>query len=185
MNLLWRTLLHLWLSARRAKVGPFDVVRTNFRVLPTDLDIYRHMNNGRYLSIADIGRFDLLKRNGMYEEMTRRGWYPVVASSTISYRKSLMPWQRFVVESRFLGYDERAVYLEQRFVVKGEVYARMYLRGRFLKRGGGHVHMAELHDVIGVAPHEVQVPEWLLTWGTDVALPSTRTPTPSHWESAG
>ncbi|WP_198295508.1 MULTISPECIES: thioesterase family protein [unclassified Diaminobutyricimonas] len=182
MNLLWRTILHSWLSARRPKVGPFDVVSTPFRVLPTDLDIYRHMNNGRYLSIADIGRFDLLRRNGLYATMTRLGWYPVVASSTISYRRSLMPWQRFVVESRFLGYDERAVYLEQRFVVKGEVYARMYIRGRFLKRTGGHVSMDDLIATIGVAPHEVEVPEWLLQWGTDVALPSTRIPTPSHWE---
>lgn len=170
------------MSARRAKVGPFDVVRTPFRVLPTDLDIYRHMNNGRYLSIADIARFDLLKRNGLYEQLSRRGWYPVVASSTISYRKSLMPWQRFVVESRFLGYDERAVYLEQRFVVKGEVYARLFIRGRFLKRGGGHVSMDDLIATVGVAPHEVEVPEWLLEWGTDVALPSTRTPAPSRWE---
>ena len=181
MNLLWRTLLSFWLSNRHALVGPFDVVTTRFRVLPTDLDIYRHMNNGRYLSIADIGRFDLLKRNGLFDKMKRLGWYPVVASSTISYRKSLMPWQRFAVESRFLGYDERAVYLEQRFVVKGEVYARMFIRGRFLKRGGGHVAMDELHDVIGVAPHEVQVPEWLLEWGTDVALPSTKAPAPSVW----
>ena len=181
MNLIWRTILFLLRRDRRPHVGPFDVVRTPFRVLPTDLDIYRHMNNGRYLSVADLGRFDLLKRIGVWSQLQERGWYPVVASSTISYRKSLEPWQRYWVESRFVGVDERSVFLEQRFVVGDEIYARMFLRGRFLKRGGGHVPVEELLDVIGLTRAEAQVPEWLLRWGADVALPSTKQPAPSEW----
>ena len=181
VNLLWRTILHYLFSDRRPVGSPFDVVRSRFRVLPTDLDVYGHMNNGRYLSISDIGRFDLLRRGGLWREMRRHGWYPVVASSTISYRKSLQPWQSFVVESRFLGYDERNVYLEQRFVVAGEVYARAYFRGRFLKRGGRFVTMAELIELVGSVPEELTVPAWLLRWGADVALPSTKAPAPSEW----
>lgn len=181
VNLLWRTILHYLFSDRRPVGSPFDVVRSRFRVLPTDLDVYGHMNNGRYLSISDIGRFDLLRRGGLWKEMRRHGWYPVVASSTISYRKSLQPWQSFVVESRFLGYDKRNVYLEQRFVVAGEVYARAYFRGRFLKRGGGFVTMAELIELVGSVPEELTVPAWLLRWGADVALPSTMAPAPSEW----
>lgn len=181
VNLLWRTLLH-FLSSIRAVSGPFEIVTTRFRVLPTDLDVNRHMNNGRYLSISDIGRFDLLRASGLWKELRRRGWYPVVASSTISYRKSLRPWQRFEVESRFLGVDDRNVYLEQRFVVGGEIYARLYVRGRFLKDAGGHVPMEDLLGLLGELPPGVRVPEWLLAWGSDVALPSTKSPAPSEWD---
>jgi acyl-CoA thioesterase FadM len=181
VNLLWRTILHFLFSDRRPVSSPFDVVTSRFRVLPTDLDVYGHMNNGRYLSISDIGRFDLLRRGGLWKQLRRRRWYPVVASSTISYRRSLQPWQRFTVESRFLGYDERNVYLEQRFVVAGEVYARAYFRGRFLKRGGGHVTIPELIELIGDIPGGIAVPPWLLQWGSDVALPSTKAPAPSEW----
>jgi YbgC/YbaW family acyl-CoA thioester hydrolase len=182
VNLIWRTLWHLLIKPRGATQGPFDVSSTEFRVLPTDIDMYRHLNNGRYLSIADLGRFDLLRRAGLYKAMTARGWYPVVVATTISYRKSLDLWQKFTVESRFLGYDERAVYLEQRFVVDGEIYARMFIRGRFLKKSGGLVPMDDLIELIGVAPHELEVPEWILRWGQKVALPSTRVPAPSEWE---
>lgn len=182
MNLLWRTLLHSVLSRFRSRLDPLDVVRTPFRVLPTDLDVYRHMNNGRYLSIADIGRYDLLARAGLLGELKKRGWYPVVVASSITYRKSLMPWQRFVIESRFLGFDERCVYVEQRFVVDGEIHARMHLRGRFLKRRGGLVPMAELQEVLGVGADELTVPAELLRWGDETALPSTRQPAPSNWE---
>lgn len=154
---------------------------TRFRVLPTDLDVYGHMNNGRYLSISDLGRFDLLRRTGLWPELRKRGWYPVVASSTITYRKSLAPWQRFVIESRLLGVDGRDVYLEQRFVVKGEIYARMNIRGRFLRKSGGHVPMDELLTLMSDHPVNFDVAEWLKMWGESSALPSSRSAAPSEW----
>jgi acyl-CoA thioesterase FadM len=182
VNLIWRTILHFFFASRAPISSPFDVVSSAFRVLPTDLDVNGHMNNGRYLSISDLGRFDLLSRGGMWRELMRRGWYPVIASSTISYRKSLNPWQRFELESRFLGHDERNVFIEQRFVVAGEVYARLFVRGRFLKKSGGHVPMDELVELFGVPPHTVAVPDWVLHWGTESALPSTKQPAPSEWD---
>lgn len=181
VNLWWRTLLN-FLTPVRVDVEPFEVVSTRFRVLPTDLDVYGHMNNGRYLSISDIGRFDLLKRSGLWRVLSKRGWYPVVASSTISYRKSLEPWQRFTVESRFLGVNSRDVYLEQRFVVAGEVYARLFIRGRFLMKSGGHVPMDELIALLGGRHIPATVPDWLIAWGADAALPSAKSPAQSEWE---
>ena len=179
--MIFRTLLHAILSRLGPKLGHWDVARTTFRVLPTDLDILKHMNNGVYLSIADIGRFDLLIRNGVWAVFKERDWYPVVASETISFRKSLQLGQRFVVESRLLGFDEKAVYVEQRFTVGGEIYTQAFIRGRFLKRGGGIVSVPELLEAVGPSPTDVTVPQWLLEWGSDAALPSTRAEAPSVW----
>lgn len=181
VHMIFRTMLHAFLSRFGPRLGHWDVARTKFRVLPTDLDILNHMNNGVYLSIADIGRFDLLMRNGVWQIFKQRGWYPVVASETISFRKSLELWQPFVVESRILGFDEKAVYVEQRFTVAGEIYTQAFIRGRFLKRSGGVVSIAELLDAVGAAPSGVTVPAWLLEWGADAALPSTRAAAPSVW----
>ena len=181
VNLIWRTILHFWLASRAPAVGPLDVVRTTMRVLPTDLDIYRHMNNGRYLSIADIGRFELLRRSGIFARLSENQWYPVVQCSTITHRRSLMPWQKFVLESRLIGADERAVYLEHRFMVKDEMYARLVLKGRFLKRSGGTVTVTEMARALDVDISQLSVPEWIHRWADDVALPSTRQPAPSDW----
>ncbi|HWD62682.1 MAG TPA: thioesterase family protein, partial [Humibacter sp.] len=79
MHMLFRTILHAWISRFGKHLGHYDVAVTKFRVLPTDLDILRHMNNGVYLSIFDIGRFDMLRRNGVWQIFADRGWYPVVA----------------------------------------------------------------------------------------------------------
>src|SRR6188768_1710455 len=142
--MIFRTALQWFRSRRRSKLGVHDVAVTPFRVLPTDLDVLGHMNNGVYLSIMDLGRMDLLVRCGAWAQFSRLGYYPVVSSETITFRKSLQPWQRFTVETRMAGYDEKAAIVEQRFVVDGEIYAQGFVRGRFLKKSGGTVSLAEL-----------------------------------------
>lgn len=158
-----------------------DVARTDFRVLPTDIDVLGHMNNGMYFSIMDLGRMDLMIRAGAWKRLNELGFYPVASNETISFRKSLQLWQRFTLETRVAGYDDRAVFVEQRFVVKGEIYARAVMRGRFLKKAGGTVSIQELADALGVDPTSVTLPEWLARWADDVALPSTRAEAPSEW----
>ncbi|QYF73451.1 thioesterase family protein [Cryobacterium sp. PAMC25264] len=189
MHMFFRTLLHSLLSRFGPRLGHYDVARTRFITLPTDQDILRHMNNGVYLSIMDIARFDMLHRTGIWAIFQAKGWYPVVVSETISFRKSLTLGQRFTVESRILGFDEKAVYVEQRFVRPSadadgsvEVYARGFIRGRFLKRSGGVVTIDELIDAVGAVPDDLTVPAWLLDWSADVAMPATRAAAPSIWE---
>jgi len=181
VNKLLRTLLSFLRSKRAPKLAITDVGRMRMQVRPSDIDTLGHINNGVYLSLADLGRYDLLVRSGVWGEFRRRGWYPVVANATISYRKSLDLWQRYVLETKLVGLDDRAVYIEQRFVVDGEVYAVLFLRGRFLKRGGGTVSAAEIAEASGMAPDALPVPDWITRWAADVALPSTRQPAPSVW----
>ena len=185
MHMIFRTLLLFWRAPRAGRrgtpIGHYDVGRLAMRTLPTDLDLNRHMNNGVYLSVLDLGRFDLLIRNGIWDILRGRDWYPVVVAETISFRKSLNLWQKFVIETRVSGYDEKAVYVDQRIVVDGEIYAQAVVRARFLKKRGGTVSVAELIDAIGTVPPDLQLPEWQLRWGKDVALPSNTVPAPSEW----
>jgi acyl-CoA thioesterase FadM len=174
-------MLLMMISKRRPKLHIHDVATTPFRVLPTDIDILNHMNNGVYLSIMDLARMDLLIRAGAWATLMKLKYYPVVVSETISFRKSLQPWQRFVVESKVAGYDEKAVYLEQRFVVAGEIYAKAFIRGRFLKKSGGTVAMPELAEALGVDLSQLTLPRWLERWSAEVVLPATRADAPSVW----
>lgn len=168
---------------RRGPVDPYAVSRLPLRVLPTDLDILKHVNNGVYFSLFDLGRFDLMMRSGMWDTFEEHGWYPVVAAETITFRRSLTLWQRFTVESRILGFDDRAFYLEHRAVVRGEVYTRAFIRARFLRKSGGTVPVQELLDAIGHDDsRDLTVPDWLVRWGRDAALPSTRQSAPSLWD---
>jgi len=185
VNVIWRTLLVILSARRRSRRGQTlaatAVGRIRLTTLPTDLDILRHMNNGRYLSLFDLGRWDLLIRTGLFDAMKERGWYAVVSSETITFRKSLELWQRFDVESRFIGHDDKALFMEHRAVVDGEVYAKVIVRARMLRRAGGTVSHEEFFGALGRPEDVPGVEDWIHDWAAASALPPTKAPAPSVW----
>jgi YbgC/YbaW family acyl-CoA thioester hydrolase len=175
----------LWLRLtfrRRPGLGFNDLGVLPMRVRLGDLDQLGHVNNGVYLSMLDIGRFDLLFRSGAWKRLMDAAYYPVVASQTITYRKSLRWRQRFHIETRMLGYADKALYMDQRFVVDGEIWARAIIKARFLKRSGGTVSIEELSALAGDDLSATPVEEWIRRWADDAALPSTRAEAPSLWD---
>lgn len=181
---LWFRILYVWLTwRRRPKLTIAEVSRITLRVWPTDLDVYNHMNNGVFLTLMDLGRYDQGLRTGIWQEWNRRGWFPIVVNSTISYRKALLPWQKFTIETKVLGWDEIAYYIEQRFVRDGEIYARAIMRGRFLKRSWGTLTPQEVMEGSGGWPGKKPVvPKWVKDWAASVQLPKGKEPAPSTWD---
>jgi acyl-CoA thioesterase FadM len=162
---LYLRVLWLFLRSRfRSRLAPQDTAVTPFRVWPSDLDTLLHMNNGKYLSIMDLGRMDLMLRSGTWPRLKAAGWYPVLAGQTIAYYRSLNPWKTFEVHTRILGFDDRWGFLEQTFVRGGRVHARAVVRSRFLKRTGGSVDHAELAELFGAVPGPEGIPAWVTEW---------------------
>ncbi len=164
MNLFLRFLTLLLTWRLRPRLGFFDEALTPFCVWPTDLDPNLHMNNGVYLSIMDLARFDLVFRTGLVKFVKSEGLYPVVASQTIRYRRSLDPFQRFEVGTRLVGWDERFFFIQQRFLVQGEVYALALVKGRFLKKGGKGVAPSVLAVSQGLSAESPELPAWVNSW---------------------
>lgn len=99
-------------------------------VTPHDLDYMGHMNNSRYLRECDFARFHHYMRNGFFMASRKLGAKMVVGASTIRYRRSLNFREAFAIRTKVLGWDDKAFYLEQRFVSKkdGFVSAIMLCR---------------------------------------------------------
>ncbi|WP_115790255.1 acyl-CoA thioesterase [Arthrobacter silvisoli] len=180
MHLLLRTLLLLSTSARRSRVSVWDECSLPLRVLPTDIDIAMHVNNGMYFSLMDLGRFDLMVRAGIWDRMRRRGWTPVVSGETIAFRKSLQLWQRYTIETRITGLDSKAIYFEQRMVADGEIYARAHIATRLLAKGRP-VSQEDIVAEFGAPPASLELPEWIHEWRENTALPGARRPAPHFW----
>ena len=144
MHMILRT---LFVFLRRRWLKPLvmgEVNTVEMRVLPTDLDLLMHVNNGVYFSFMDFGRWDMIFRNGVYDLSLRKGWYSVVAGETIRFRRSLKLWQKFSIETKVLGHDEKNFFIRQRFYRKGELMAAGLVRVSFLKRTGGRVMPSEV-----------------------------------------
>ena len=165
MNLLFRLLWTRVVSRFRSPCGPLGPVRTPFRVMPTDLDVLRHVNNGAYFSLLDLARADLLIRSGLLPRLLERGWFAVVSAESIRFRRSLRLFDRFVVETSVVGWDHRAVYIHHRFLRGDESVAVAFVAARFLRREGGDVAPAEILALTDAAeasdlPDPTALPEW-------------------------
>lgn len=155
--------------------SPLDPWRTPLRVLPNDLDLLRHVNNGVYLSLMDIGRVDMLVRTGAQRTVAARGWYPVLVGATIRFRRSLQLGERFEIITRVLGWDDRVVYLEQVFERRHgsgepEVVAEAVVAARFLKRTGGGVPAPDVAAAFGSPRLSPPVPDDVLTWARSIRV---------------
>lgn len=115
---LWLRVLHLIVASFfRPKLDPVrDTSRLSFRVWPHDLDTSLHMNNGRYWTLMDLGRTDIMIRSGLWRAVTRYGWVPVVSAGNIRFRRELKLFQPFILETRIVTWAEGWVVMEHRFL---------------------------------------------------------------------
>jgi acyl-CoA thioesterase FadM len=164
VSLFLRLLFTALVARFRARASVLGPCRTPFRVWPWDIDVLLHVNNGVYLSLLDVARVDLLFRCRAIGVLRAHGLYPVVAAQTIRYRRSLRLLQRFDVETRVLGWDERALLLRHDFVRGDDGVAEATVRWRFLKRGGGKPTTREVLELLGVNAESPVLPASVAAW---------------------
>lgn len=141
-----------------------------FHVLPNDLDLNGHMNNGRYATLMDIGRLDMVLRNGLMRVMMKDKSIPVLGSIQMRFRIPLHLWQTFRLETRVICWDDKWIYLEQKFVIaKGKKAGAIAAIG--LIKGGFYntkeritVPTQDLLDILGVATHSPDFPAYVTDW---------------------
>ncbi|MBX2835566.1 MAG: acyl-CoA thioesterase [Gammaproteobacteria bacterium] len=160
LRLLWLFLTYRWNPACLA-LGP---CRTSFRVLPTDLDLLGHVNNGVYLTLMDVARMDLLLRSGLVSQLKPQGWYPVIVGSSMRFRRSLKLWQSFDIHTEVIGWDKKCIFLAQRFIRADEVVAEGVVVSRFLGPDRYKVPTADLLAAIGYTGSDPELPRWVTDW---------------------
>lgn len=167
MVMMFRFLL-TFLGARSR--GRLDVLGTNvltMRVWPNDLDFNMHMNNGRYFSAADIGRLDWWLRTGIWRKaLLARGWGPVAGDANGRFSRSLQPFEKFELHTRLMGWDEKWLFTEHRFISKsGKVVAVIVVR--YLFRGKeGQQAPATILALVGHTEPSQPLPDWVRDWHT-------------------
>ena len=160
---LWIRVLIVWISALfKTKLTSSDISITSFVVLPHDIDINVHLNNGRFLTFMDLGRLDFTVRMGLARLFFKKSWVPVVASIGIRFRKSIGLFKKFQLQTKIVGFDERFVYIEQDFVIGTEVFARGLVKVCFLHKGK-MVSMALVGSELGSSTL-LPPPDWIQSW---------------------
>ena len=95
-------------------LGTDSVLR--FRCLPTDIDSNLHLNNARYMMLADLGRIDLFVRAGLITLARKNGWAPMMGGLQAVYAREIRLWRRFEVVSSIETWEGSQVIGKHRFV---------------------------------------------------------------------
>jgi acyl-CoA thioesterase FadM len=162
---LFRLILCLISSALRPPIDPLGEATVHMRVWPNDLDLNVHANSGRYQSFMDIGRIALVFRLRLARRVfVARKWRPLVGGSMITFRKSLLPFEKFAVRSRILCWDEKWFYFEHIIErMSGEVSAIGTVRG-LLRGPEGNIPPAEMIALAGKPVEAPPIPDYIVRW---------------------
>jgi len=154
MNLFFRFLKTVLLFLLNPKSRPLLAVsKISFRVWPNDLDTNLHMNNGRYLTLLDLGRLDLLLHLSAGQLLFKKRWAPVLAGMEVRFRRPLNLFQKFEIETRLVSWDSKWIFLEQKMWRKGDLVLHAYLKGVFVGPKGS-VPVTELLQQLNIGEAE-------------------------------
>jgi acyl-CoA thioesterase FadM len=162
---LWLRMFRIFLFSRfDSKLDIFAKFNKVFRVWPSDLDVLRHMNNGKYLTIMDLGRMNMLIRCDIAKTMLEKGFFPVLAAATIKFQKSLKLFQHFTLQTQMVGWDAKFFYVEQIFMVGEVVYARAFISARMLNKSGEKYSTAEFLTAMNKNVTMPEMPDYIQKW---------------------
>jgi len=147
MNLYLRLFIILLMCKWKKPLNALDTSIISLHVLLNDLDLNWHMNNGRFLTIMDLGRMDLLQRTGILKMAVRNKWMPIVGNAKIEFQRPLKLWQKYELHSRVGGWDDKWIYLEQTFYSNDKIIAIGQIKG-LLRGKGGNIEPQRYIDLI-------------------------------------
>ncbi len=151
-------------KASLSKTTDFSsVTETAFFCMPWDLDIFLEMNNGRVLTLYDLGRFNLSVRTGFSKVLKKNRWGLVVAGSTIRYRKRVRIFDRVTMRTQVAGTDEKWIYVSQSMWVKGQAASSVLLRTAVTAKGK-IVPTAKVMSEMNISNWPSAQSSWLKSW---------------------
>jgi acyl-CoA thioesterase FadM len=151
-------------KARRLKeLGLFDAHRSVVRCWPQDIDPWVELNNGRTLTIFDLGRVPMISRLGLRPHLKANGWSMAVAGASVRYRRRVKMFDRLQMVSRLAGWDQKFLYIDQSLWRDGECTTQV-LNRTAVTSSGGIVAPARLLEAAGFRDAPRPLPQWITSW---------------------
>lgn len=148
---------------RMPPLGLFDPHVIHIRCLPWDLDPWIELNNGRTLTLYDIGRVPFVVRLGLLATLRRNDWGLTVAGASVRYRRRVKAFDRVEMRTRLLGWDSRFFYISQSMWRNGECTSHLLNRSA-VTGPAGIVDPARVVASLGQSAESPPLPGWVAAW---------------------
>ena len=134
-----RRLIKIIIKNKFLKKLPFDfnhTEKTNLIVLPNDIDLFMELNNGRYVTLLDLGRYSYGSRFNITKLLKQNNWSLTIAGTYNEYRHRLLLFERFILETKIIGYDENWFYFFQKIQRNGKTHMASIVKFSFTSING-------------------------------------------------
>jgi acyl-CoA thioesterase FadM len=160
----------LWVNRNAARLPLTGTHVSRHICWPWDLDIWWELNNGRTLTLYDLGRIPLAQRIGLIPVLRANRWGLTMAGVSVRYRRRVRMFDRVEIRSRCVGWDERFIYIVQS-MWKGETCTSQALYRSAVTDSSGIVAPARAIAALGQEAEPPALPDWVAHW---IAAEATR-----------
>lgn len=131
---------------------------------PWDVDMWLELNNGRSLTLMDLGSLPMALRGGLIGALRREGWQSTMAGASVRWRARIRPFERFEIRSRALGWDDKFIYLDISMWKRDGRCANQVLYRMAVTDKTGLVRMDRVTKAMGLDPQSPPLPDWVTAW---------------------
>ncbi|RBI67594.1 thioeseterase [Roseovarius sp. TE539] len=160
LRLIWQMARH----RRAPSLPPTGTHVSHHRCLPWDIDLWRELNNGRTLTLYDLGRIPLAGRIGLIAVLKRNRWGLTMAGASVRYRHRVRVFDRVRMQSRLAGWDARFFYVEQSMWRRDGACANHILYRAAVTGRDGIVAPSDVLTEMGHDGAAPALPDWITAW---------------------
>lgn len=153
----------LWVFRNAPALPILGTHVSTHRCWPWDIDPWMELNNGRTLTIFDLGRIPLGIRTGLKRVLMAQGWGLTVAGNTVRYRRRVRAFDKVTIRSRCIGWDHRFLYLEQSMWKGDDCTTHMVIRSAVTSKEG-IVAPERVLALLGETTESPPLPEFVQSW---------------------
>ena len=138
---------------------------------PWDLDFQMELNNGRTLTLYDLGRIPYANRVGLMRVLKEQGWMLAMAGASVRWRRRVRMFHKIEMRTAYIGRDERFFYLLQTMWRNGEAVSSLLCR-TVVSDKNGIVSTDRLAEHLPEYIADREMPQWVQDW---IAAENART----------
>ena len=159
-----RLIKDLFIARQQVSIHPLDMHVSYHMIWPWDLDAFAELNNGRALTLYDLGRLGMGVRTGLIAALRQNNWGLTMAGSCVRYRRRLHAFQRFEMRSRTICWDDKFFYIEQSMWRPDGTCASHALYRAAVTGRDGIVPPARVARAMRLDQESPTVPDWVAVW---------------------
>ncbi len=148
---------------RSTPIGMFDVHWSEHRAWPWDTDMFGELNNGRILTLFELGRWGVTQRTGFMGLIFKHKLAFAVAGASVHYRRRIPIFAKYQMRTHFLGFDDKFMYVDQSMWMGDVACNQLLLRAAFTKNRKLFAPSDAL-DLYGQQVASPKLPDWVQNW---------------------